>query len=244
MNYTKTASEELKEFGNAIKAIQAPLIFPINPGKGKNEWLAYDQTCWVIVARWVVRNRLGLWSRRDYPFNTKLFKQHEMWATFLTDILSLSIACHDETSKSPYSSGFEHWMYILTEIRLSGVIRIFCEGGVQKRSYERELRTDLRHLKNFVNPYCPSKEKHHHALISSAIPLAEKTYGKSRKVGFYARYYAPILESFRLWLNQLHEFDALVVEEADLKVRKGAERELLTVQTVEVSKLNFVTLSS
>lgn len=243
----ETASELLKDFDAALRKIQGAFILPFIPMGGELTWLNYEQTGFVVAAHWVVRNRLGLWSKREHPFNTSLFKKYESWGQHLTDLLALCIACDDESPHpSPYKNGFAHWALCVQEIRFFGLNQILNTEYNSIRSYERALRKDLQALKNFDNPFDVNKERHAWALFSAAQPLAEATFRK--KGGFYDRYYLPYLNSQHTFIKELGSCGWLFLKKnpnsrtLDLRIKQGSGRGEIKVQKLEFGKLNFVTL--
>lgn len=245
------AAEQIKEFDKALQLIQAPLWSSLDElglkelTQGQQDFLVHEQTCLTIAANWVVHSRSIGSSKRQRPFTSTLYRNHEPWARNLYDLLYLCIASINASESSFYSSPFEHWSHCVNEDRRYSARQFFFDNK-SKRELENEGRAELRLLREFKNPWLSDIDIHTHIhkrrLFNIACPMAERTYGQNQKDNFYAKFYAPFLASYQRYIDHPSTKAAglLVDLGKSMGLKKGPGKAILTVKMEPVEYIKTI----
>ena len=194
---------------NAIVSLSSLEVLPEPPEDAHRELFNHLQSGFFFELMWVLKDRLKLWTRADYPFNTLDCLAHESGGAVMIALLNLCEAVLDYgLIKLPYSP-LGLWYRVQLEQQIVSFGKTFFSKKTKKERLE-SLRSVIKQLAVWKNPYKPDDRLRHHNfnLFSAAIAIGkpqpdDNNELKKQRGEFRRKAWQPLLKALREHVRDL-----------------------------------------
>ncbi len=195
----------------AVTSLSSLDVLPEPAKEAHEELFTHLQEGYVTGLMWVLKDRLKLWARTDYPFNTLDFQAYESKGAVMTARLNLCEAVLDYgLIKLPYSP-LSLWYRIEIEQKALSFGRTFFSKST-KQEILKSRRSMVAKLAAWENPYKLDDRLEHHNfnLFSAAIAIGKPQPDDSKKLrkqrkDFRNKAWQPLLKALRWRIRDIEK---------------------------------------
>lgn len=188
---------------NAIASLSSIEIIPETPKGAHIAMFLYFQSGFVYELMWFLKDRLKLWTRTEYPFNTVECLAFESKGAVMTALLNLCEAVMDYgLIKLPYSP-LTLWYRIQKERKIAKFGKPLFSKETKQKELEVE-RSIITQLTKWENPYKPDEPQmqHNFNLFNMAIAIGKPQPDdndelKKKRREFRVKAWQPLLKALR-----------------------------------------------